>query len=776
MSLPAALQGFANYNQFIVYKLVPRGDTGKMDKLPVDWRNGRVADSQDPSIWIDYDTAYAYGKGLVGFVFTDHDPFWFLDIDDCLLPSGWSPLAQELCALLPGAAIEVSQSGKGLHAFGTGAVPKHACRGEAGLGLEFYHTGRFVALGNRQGIVGDCLTDCTVGVAKMVERYFNRLPTELPDVEWSEAPTSEWRGSVEDEELIRRACAAKSASGVFGSRATFAQLWDADVAALTKAFPDSNGRAYDASSADAALAQHLAFWTGKNCKRMDALMRRSKLYREKYGREDYLKRTILQAVQKQKDVCIDKPMAELSTVAAVTSPRDVEGNVFLNAEQQKVLFENCTYVSDINKILAPQGHSYKSEQFDNMFGGYTFILDKANSKTTRSAWEAFNKSQVLVNRKVHSSSFRPDKEPGEIWTQGNELHVNSYWPINTPRKYGNPRPFTDHVARILPNDKDRAIVLAYMAAVVQHRGVKFQWTPLVQGAPGNGKSLLSRVLVEAIGKRHCHMPNAQELTDKFNDWIDGKLFIAVEDVYVPKERREITEALKPMITNDWLEVQGKGKDKESRFVCANFMLNSNHKDAIQKTKDDRRFAVFYCAQQTASDILRDGMGGSYFPALYDWLRRDGYAIVNDYLMTYAIPDELNPAKGCQRAPLTSSTAEAIMEGMGTIEQEITAAVLEDRVGFRNGWISSHYLDLLINDKGASRIARNTRRNILMDLGYIVHPGLLNGQVNNVVHPDLCKPRLFIQKDHASIGLRGVAVAKAYEQAQEDKAPLMAVTM
>ena len=145
-------------------------------------------------------------------------------------------------------------------------------------------------------------------------------------------------------------------------------------------------------------------------------------------------------------------------------------------------------------------------------------------------------------------------------------------------------------------------------------------------------------------------------------------------------------------------------------------------------------------------------------------------------MTYAIPDELNPAKGCQRAPLTSSTAEAIMEGMGTIEQEITAAVLEDRVGFRNGWISSHYLDLLINDKGASRIARNTRRNILMDLGYIVHPGLLNGQVNNVVHPDLCKPRLFIQKDHASIGLRGVAVAKAYEQAQEDKAPLMAVTM
>ena len=224
MSLPAALQGFANYNQFIVYKLVPRGDTGKMDKLPVDWRNGRVADSQDPSIWTDYDTAYAYGKGLVGFVFTDHDPFWFLDIDDCLLPSGWSPLAQELCALLPGAAIEVSQSGKGLHAFGTGAVPKHACRGEAGLGLEFYHTGRFVALGNRQGIVGDCLTDCTVGVAKMVERYFNRLPTELPDVEWSEAPTSEWRGSVEDEELIRRACAAKSASGVFGSRATFAQL------------------------------------------------------------------------------------------------------------------------------------------------------------------------------------------------------------------------------------------------------------------------------------------------------------------------------------------------------------------------------------------------------------------------------------------------------------------------------------------------------------------------------------------------------------------------
>ena len=136
----------------------------------------------------------------------------------------------------------------------------------------------------------------------------------------------------------------------------------------------------------------------------------------------------------------------------------------------------------------------------------------------------------------------------------------------------------------------------------------------------------------------------------------GKVFYGVEDIYLPDSRAEVFEELKPMITGgDGLEIEGKGVDQISADVCGNFMLNSNHKDAVRKTKNDRRICMLFCAQQQAEDLTRDGMSGDYFPKLYDWLREDGYAIVSDLLHTFPIPNEFNPATSCQRAPVTTST-------------------------------------------------------------------------------------------------------------------------
>lgn len=761
--LPQALQPLNAYRQFIAYKLVPSTRPGKMDKLPVDWRTGEVSDAHNPAIWTDYDTAYACGAGQVGFVFTDKDPFWFLDIDDCLLPSGWSPLAQELCALLPGAAIEVSISGRGLHIFGTGQIPAHKTRGPSGSGLELYHTGRFVALGNQEGVVGNALQDCTQGLAQVIARYFPKHQGEETPSEWTNGPTEDWNGPIDDAQLISHASNSKSSASVFGVKATFAQLWAGDANALSKAFPDSGGRPYDESSADAALAQHLSFWTGKDCDRMKRLMMASGLKRDKYDREDYLPRTILQAVAKQKDVCKYKAVEENTLTKAV---REVEGETYIHPDAQKILFDGCVYISENHSILMPGGLMLNESRFNALMGGYSFVLDKGNTKTTKSAWEVFTQSQALRFPKVHAGEFAPSKPAGEIWHRGNRIYVNTYTQIKTPSRRGNPAPFLKHLEKILPHESDRQIILAYMAAVVQYPGVKFKWAPLIQGTPGNGKSLLSTCVREAVGREYCHSPKAKELSSKFNDWLDGRIFISVEDIFIAEHQSELAEALKPMITEDWIEIEAKGGAKVSRAVCANFILNSNHKDAVRKTRDDRRLAVFYCKQQSYEDIKASGMAGSYFPDLYSWLKRDGYAIVTECLQTYPIPAELNPAGDCHRAPMTTSFEEAVMESAGRLEQEIANAIENERIGFRAGWISSHFLDELIKSVGAERqYPPNKRRELLKAMDYVPHPGLSNGQVNNAVSPDGCRPRLYVKNFHPSIGLVGRTVAETYSADQ-----------
>ena len=768
------------YRQFIVYIAQPsRTRPGKTDKYPVDFRTGRVANAHDAAIWTDHQTAIAcaatwgapYG---VGFVFTENDPFWFLDMDNCLLPdkSDWTPLAKSLCAALAGCAIEVSQSGEGLHAFGTGRPPAHGCKNEA-LGLEFYHTARFVALTGTSAS-GDASHDCSAVLPALVTTYFPPDAAHAMEQGWTDGPVAEWRGPADDDELIRRALRSQSTASAFGGKASFADLWTGNVDALARAYPDPV-RAYDGSSADAALCQHLAFWTGKDCERMLRLMGRSALTRDKWEREDYLPRTILGAAGRQFEVLTDKAPEPVAGAAdgplpSATSdeppkPVMVQGATFVNNDDQINMFIGCVYVRDIHRALVPGGNLLKPEQFKVHFGGYTFTLDHANEKTTRDAWEAFTQSQAFRAPRADAPCFRPDRAPGAIIERGGQYLVNTYWPVAVPRKQGDVGPFMRHLTKVLPDDRDRLILLSYMAACVQHKGVKFQWAPLLQGVEGNGKTLFTRCVAEAIGERYVHMPPAHEISEKFNSWLFGSVFIGVEDVFVSNNKQEVFEILKPMITGDRLAKRAMQTDQVMSNVVANFMFNSNHQDGLRKKKNDRRICPLFSAQQNADDLVRDGMHGDYFPNLYDWLRADGYAIVADLLHTFPIPDEFNPATSCQRAPETTSTVSAIAAGAGGVEQEILEAIEQGLPGFCGGWISSIQLDFLLEKLGAARrVTHSKRKEMLHDLGYDYHPALHDGRVNNLVLPDNGKPRLFIHKNSIARALPTAAeAAKAYEQ-------------
>ena len=788
--LPEALAAMAAYEQFILWMLAERD--GKKVKLPVDHRTASVGDAHNPDIWLDAQTAIttasAYGPEYgVGFVFTPNDPFFFVDLDKCLEADNatWSPVATDVMARLPGAAIEVSQSGRGLHIIGQGAAPDHSCK-NVPLGLEFYTEGRFVALTGTNAI-GSTNLDFTAHLPALVDSYFPPK-ADARSVEWTNTPCEGSTPPDDDEALITKALVSGGGAAAFGGKAGFKELWEGDIEALAATYPDEEGkREYDGSSADAALAQHLAFWTGNNCERIAALMWKSGLVRDKWtNHSSYMERTVLRATSlqnswytggKKKDEPPRVPVEPVNRVGKIIdTPKKREGWQFLSLDGQIELFNGCIYIQDLHRVFTRDGALLKSEQFNATYGGYVFQLeDNATGKTTKKAWEAFTESQGIEYPIAHTLCFRPALPTGTLIQEEGRVMVNTYVPIETRRIQGDPAPFLDHLQRVLPVEGDRAILLAYMAACIQHIGVKFQWAPLLQGAPGNGKTLFTRCVAEAVGNRYTHFPQAADIDNKFNAWLMGKLFIGVEDIVVPDHRREVIEAIKPMITNDRIEVQAKGSDQIVADNFANFILNMNPRDGLRKSRDDRRFCVFYTKQQTADDIIADGMGGDYFPNLYNWLKAagkyagsvPGYAIVANYLATYPIPDELNPAGACHRAPTTSSTEEAVNASMGSIEQEIIEAIEEGRPGFAGGWISSKAVERLLQAQRMERaIPRNKRRELLQSLGYDYHPALKDGRANNVIAMDGGKPRLFIKQGHIHANLtNGAEVARQYQEAQ-----------
>lgn len=789
--VPDALMPFTAYRQFIAYVIVPSSTRpGKTDKFPVDCRTGRVVDAHDPAIWTDAPTAIAAAERFgpshgVGFVLTENDPFWFLDIDGCYLPvdpdkpegaHDWTPIAKALVNAFPGAAVEVSSSGTGLHIFGTGRAPEHKTKNSV-YHLEFYTEKRFAALTGTHA-VGSAATDCTHLLPSLVHQFFKPADdVGGAPAEWTNGPCPGWNGPTDDAKLLERAMRSTSAGAAFGNRAAFRDLWENNTEVLSKAYPpdSNNSGSYDASSADRALAQHLAFWTGKDCERIARLMKQSALSRHKWDREDYLPRTILSAVAQQAEYLTDKAPEPVAGMAAplpgqsVESPRAaaVVGATFLSIEEQVDLFKGCVYITDQHKVLVPGGLLLKPDQFRVMYGGYTMLMDRENTRTVRDAWEAFTQSQAYRSPRADTTCFKPDRAPAEIIQDAGRTRANIWWPVEVARKSGDITPFAQHLAKILPNERDRTILLSYMAACVQHKGTKFTWAPLLQGVEGNGKTILTRCVAEAVGYRYIHMPPANEISEKFNSWLFGTVFIGVEDIYVPDNRREIFEILKPMITGDYLAKRAMNTDQVMQDVCCNFLFNSNHKDGLRKTRNDRRVCVLYCAQQSADDLKRDGLGGPYFKKLFAWLRAEGYAIISDLLHTYPIPDEFNPATSCKYAPVTSSTEEAITVNMGGIEQEIIEAIEQGLPGFAGGWVSSMALDRLLDRLGRSRsIPLGKRGEMLLAMGYELHPGLAGGRVHNLVLPDAGKPRLYVRKDSPLRSLTKAAdIARAYSDAQ-----------
>lgn len=782
-----ALNALTHFRQFIVCQFVPDTDRpGKTIKYPIHPVHGYKTDPHDPACWVTATEAITqaekFGIGYgVGFVFTERDPFFFIDIDECITPAGYAPIVHELVGLLPDAAVEISQSGRGLHIFGIGSVPtdRHIREPEKKR-FDLYVNKRFVALtGNN--MVGDAgKYDHSAGLTEIVNRYLLRDVNDN-DAGWTDAPCPEWNGPSDDVTLINRALRSQSAAAAFGSKASFVDLWTRNAEALRKFFP-SDTDIYNASDADSALAQHLAFWTGKDCERIKRLMMQSALYRPKYDRDDYLMRTITGTVRICQSVLTDKHPEPLAMVATETQENPkatvVTGNVFLSGDTQMELFKGCVYVQDMHKIMVPSGTLLKPEQFRVHYGGYTFQMDGDNRRASRDAYEAFTQSQLFRAPRADTATFRPDLKPGMILNQGGMSQVNIYTPIDTPRRPGDATPFLNHLKKLLPVQRDQLILLSYMAAIVQYKGYKFQWCPFIQGVEGNGKTLFSRCVAYAVGEKYTHWPRADQVHKNFNAWQLNMIFIGVEDICISETNQSIWEILKPMITGEKQSIEPKGVDSKTRNVCCNYILNGNSKNGIPKTKNDRRAGILFTAQQSESDLARDSMLGDYLPNLYDWLKnKDGYAIVSELLHTFPIPDEFNPAGACQRAPVTSTTEAAINESQGLIDQEILEAVEQNIQGFCGGWISSMALDKLIDQRHANnKIAINQRRIILQRLGYDWHPALAHGRVNNMVSPDNGKPKLFIHKSSPALAITLPSeVARSYSEAQLHAKVSMTVT-
>jgi hypothetical protein len=300
MSFRNSLGALTSIPQWFVWRLVWDADEQKYKKTPCALDgNPRPIDAGDSRNWCDFDNVDTYVRSLReraailkdgvtyahGFRLTADAGYFLLDLDKCVTDG--CVLNQHASAMVqafPGAMVEISSSGNGVHVIGRTAagIPPHRSRDVHGLHYELYSDLRGICFAIDGEAEGNADTECDAALASVIETYFPpRAVVDGPSVR------AEWRGPADDDELIRRMLNAKQgAAAAFGAKASLRQLW--------------MGEAEPNSEHDMALAAHLAFWTGCDAERMERLMRRSGMVREKWNTHrpggTYLTYTIANAI------------------------------------------------------------------------------------------------------------------------------------------------------------------------------------------------------------------------------------------------------------------------------------------------------------------------------------------------------------------------------------------------------------------------------------------------------------------------------------------------
>lgn len=777
----------------------------KPRKVPRSPTTGEMVGATDFAHWTDYETARAAavtrGYGL-GYVFHEGDGLFFLDIDNCVDPNTgtWSQVAQNLMAMWKGhAAIEVSQSGRGLHIIGHASViPPHGCKNVM-LGLELYHTGRFMAFTDHNSM-GAIDADLSSTLAGVIAAYFPKTAGSSDVVDWCD----EGDGAEPDDtkllDIMLRSGLKTAAATFKADHVPFRALWNAEAETLAKAFPCQNGYdPYDRSHADSALAAHLVYWCGGNLERTLRFMRASALVRDKWDdRPEYLETTILKAASVVRNRAgpreVGAPLSIGGTPAPAAAPAPTTsadlahltqpvatmggmtgrtGAALLSYDEQRKYFAGCVYLVTPNQVWHPSIPILMDKpRFDILFGGRAFAL--TDEKNTKSAWEALTMSHGLAPVTATDTCFRPYL-PGGIIT--NEGFLNTYQPVETPQIAGDAGPFIRHLQKLFPHGDDFAIITSYMARIVRSPGLKAQWWPVIQGCQGNGKTALNLVMMFGIGARYCHQARASALAKtgmQFNAWVMGKLYLGIEEIQV-SDKRHFLEDFKDIVTNTTAAIEAKGKDQRTGDNFLNGMMFTNHRDAVPITEEDRRYAIFYTAQQGVMDLVRDGMVGDYFPDLYDWLNGRGkwaehgadygFAVANHWLRNEcAIDARFDPAGIAQRAPATSAMPMALVESRGSLEQDLLEKVANGEQGFAGGWVGAKELDTLLATHRL-RLPHTKRHQLMERLGYVRHPALPEGRTVRVVGGQ-CRMVLYLRRDHTALALQDAeAVTTGYERAQ-----------
>lgn len=376
------------------------------------------------------------------------------------------------------------------------------------------------------------------------------------------------------------------------------------------------------------------------------------------------------------------------------------------------------YVSDTNEFYQRNtDKTWTPTTLNNTFN----VFLAPNQDTGKANMEA---ADFLLNiakiPRVSNYHYSPTHFDQAIIKHGTKKYVNTYqasYPESDLSDIAAGEVVYNHIKTLIREPEYQRTLIDFLAYHVQKPGAKIRWAVVIQGAEGCGKTALAAMMQGVLGRENAKGINAHTLMDsRFTSWAVGAQIRFVEEIRVIGENRHaVMNKIKPYLTNDEVNVERKGKDEIEAPNCTNYMMFSNHHDALAISDEGRRYFVLQSALQTKAQV--QALGPDYFAQLFHAIKFRAPGI-RAWLENWQISPDFEPDG---RAPTTTYLRE-MAEAASTPLASAVHEILQDSGHplVQKDLISSRVLTTLIKQEGlfcsASALAGVLRERGYMKIG------------------------------------------------------------
>jgi hypothetical protein len=288
----------------------------------------------------------------------------------------------------------------------------------------------------------------------------------------------------------------------------------------------------------------------------------------------------------------------------------------------------------------------------------------------------------------------------------------------------------EHFPYLIEDETEQKILMMWLAHNVKWPGRKIRWSPLIWGAEGDGKSFFGVLMGTIMGEKNIRTQQATILESQFTGWAHGQAICVFEEVHTPgKNRHEVTNRLKPFITNDSIDVHKKNQNSFNAPNTTNYMFLTNYEDCLPMSDSSRRYFVLRTRFADEPKDLREleARKTGYYKKLFGAVAAHPAGIRKGF-MEMEIDWNLFDPNG--HAPVTEQKERMSRLSDSDIETAIEDLLANPSEGVTSAVISRPHLDELLNQKRVGAHQRTVSK-ILRDKGFIPLNEILKGNDNRV---------------------------------------------